>query len=113
MPLEDRSNPTRNDVPTETQTESTARSTTLTTTTNGRSVMKGTVLLQTASCMAVSDHSSIPVLVVFVFFCFFFLRKDHSYPQIAKANLGGWSEIDIFSTTEVTEHTSHRYACQI
>ena len=57
MPLEDQSNPTRNDIPKETQTEST-------TVTTIRSVTKGTVLLQTASCMTVNDNNSIPVHVL-------------------------------------------------
>lgn len=59
IPLEDQSNPTRNDIPKETQTESTTVATTVT-----RSVTKGTVLLQTASCMAVNDNNSIPVHVL-------------------------------------------------
>ena len=52
MPLEDQSNPTRNDISKETQTESTTVTTTR------------SVLLQTVSCMAVNDNNSIPVHVL-------------------------------------------------
>jgi len=52
MPLEVQSNPTRNDISKETQTESTTVTTTR------------SVLLQTASCMAVNDNNSIPVHVL-------------------------------------------------
>ena len=60
-PAEDQRNPTRNNVARETQTENA----TVTTTTTANSVTKGTVLLQTASCMAVNGSNSIPVRVLF------------------------------------------------
>ena len=60
-PAEDQRNPNRNDAARETQTESA----TVTTTTTANSVTKGTVLLQTASCMAVNGSNSIPVRVLF------------------------------------------------
>lgn len=56
-PAEDQRNPNRNENLKESQNEST----TVTTTTTANSMTKGTVLLQTASCMAVNGSNSIPV----------------------------------------------------
>lgn len=60
-PAEDQRNPNRNDNSRETPNEHT----TVTTTTTAKSTTKGTVLLQTASCMAVNGSNSIPVRVLF------------------------------------------------
>lgn len=60
-PAEDHRNPNRN----ENWKESKNESTTVTTTTTANAMTKGTVLLQTASCMAVNSSNSIPVRVLF------------------------------------------------
>jgi len=60
-PAVDQRNPNRNENLKESQNEST----TVTTTTTANSMTKGTVLLQTASCMAVNGSNSIPVRVLF------------------------------------------------
>ncbi|XP_078368716.1 uncharacterized protein LOC144652543 [Oculina patagonica] len=59
-PTEEQRNTNRNENSKESQNEST----TVTTTTTANSLTKGTVLLQTASCMAINGSNSIPVRVL-------------------------------------------------
>ena len=60
-PSEEQRRPNRNNIPRGMPNEQV----TVTTTTIARSTTKGTVLLQTASCMAVNRSNSIPVRIIF------------------------------------------------
>ena len=60
-PSEEKRRPNRNNIPRGMPNEHV----TITTTTIAKSTTKGTVLLQTASCMAVNSSNSIPVRVIF------------------------------------------------